>query len=164
MLRKSLLLNILSVLLATFLTAGEFTEWCGENLGPATDREGKVSELIDVDFLWILEMDRKSLLYITFGPRDDENPAFEPQSIVTLVASKREGEGIVFHSVEKETEGTEGLEFPFDDLRACDHSQSSDFVYFKETIQLIKNPKFHQCLEKDHWIASALHSLGISLM
>lgn len=145
--RKFLLLNVLSVLLATFVTAGEFTEWCGENLGPATDREGKVSELVDVDFLWILEMDKKSLLYITFGPRDDDNPVFEPQSIVTLVASKREGENIVFNEIERETEKTEGMEFPFDDLSACDHSQSSDFVYFKETINLIKNPKFHQCLE-----------------
>ena len=143
MLRKSLLLHVSSIFLATFAVAGEYKEWCGEKLGPATDREGSVSEFVDVDFLWILDMDTKALVYVTFGPRFDENPAFESQSVISLVASKQDDGNHIFNAVEMLTEG---MGYEFDDLRVCEHSQSTEFVHFKEAINLIKNPKVHQCL------------------
>lgn len=144
MLRKFLFLSILSVLLATFVAAGEFKEWCGENIGPAPDREGEVSKRAAVDFLWILEMDTRALVYVNIGRQDDQSTRYQAQSFVSWLASKRDNENIVFNAVDKESEE---MRFRLDDLSTCDQSRTTEFMHFKETINLIKNPKVHQCLE-----------------
>lgn len=144
MLRKSLLLNILSVLLASFVAAGEFKEWCGENIGPTPDQEGEVSKRAAVDFLWILEMDTRALVYVDIGSREDQNTRFKAQSIVSWLASKRDNENTVFNAVDKESEA---MRFRLDELSTCDRGRTKEFMHFKETINLIKNPIVHQCLE-----------------
>lgn len=147
MFRKSLLISVLTVLCSSLVAAGEFKEWCGENLGPVSDREGETSKFVEVDFLWILELDTKALVYVTFGPRDDLDSSLtiKGQSGVSLVDIQRDGDNLVFHE-----EGNEevGMGFPFDSLSECDHSQSAEFVHFKETINLLKNPMFHACVER----------------
>ena len=147
MFRKFSLIFVLLVLGMSFASAGEFKEWCGENIGPASDREGETSKFVEVDFLWILEMDTKALVYVTFGPRDDLDPSLtiKAQSVVSLVDLQKDGDNLIFHEESKE-EG--GMGFPFDGLSECDHSQITEFVHFKETINLLKESKFHECLER----------------